>query len=60
VEIVDMANPDRLLTIPQAAQLLAISRQSVQRLIDRKVLRATHVGGLDVVRISLRELRKVM
>jgi len=55
-----MANPDRLLTIPQAAQLLAISRQSVQRLIDRKVLRATHVGGLDVVRISLRELRKVM
>lgn len=46
----DMHDPYQLLTVKQAAQLLAISERSVWRLIKMKLLRARRILGSTRIR----------
>jgi excisionase family DNA binding protein len=49
-----MAEPVQLLTLDQVAERLAVSRRTVQRLIDGRELRAVRFGRS--VRVTEREL----
>ena len=49
-----MNEPVQLLTIAQAAERLALSRRTVERLIERRELRAVRFGRS--VRVTEREL----
>ena len=49
---------DKLLTVPQAADKLSVSRWTVYRLIDSGALAAIRVGGS--IRIEPSSLRELM
>lgn len=50
----------QLLTIDQAAQRLAVSRRSVERLLARGALTALHPTGTSAVRVDLAEVEALV